>query len=211
MVRRAQFGSSETNPIGEGNYQTLRTDESVTVTEDDTVTYGRDHGATVQGENVVVGVGARALADTNQTVSGDDPRKVAVGFKAARDCDQFGVTAAGYEAGLNNTGNRITATGYEAARSNTGNRITAVGHQAARGDGLGDPTTMGDDNIGIGKSAIRDNQASGLIAIGQEAGRNATTDDQLIITQRDGTRRMVMDLTTGNLSITGTVNENATL
>jgi hypothetical protein len=62
---------------------------------------------------------------------------------------------------------------------------------------------MGDDNIGIGASAIRDNQASGLIAIGQDAGINAQTDDQLIITQRDGTRRMEMDLTTGDLDITG--------
>jgi hypothetical protein len=70
---------------------------------------------------------------------------------------------------------------------------------------------MGSDNIGIGDSAIRNNQASGLIAIGQEAGRDAQTDDQLIVTQRNGTRRMVMDLTTGDLKITGTVTENATL
>jgi hypothetical protein len=70
---------------------------------------------------------------------------------------------------------------------------------------------MGDDNIGIGESAIRNNQASGLIAIGQDAGINAQTDDQLIITQRNGTRRMVMDLTTGDLQITGSLTENATL
>jgi hypothetical protein len=70
---------------------------------------------------------------------------------------------------------------------------------------------MGDDNIGIGASAIRDNQASGLIAIGQEAGRDATTDDQLIVTDRNGTRRMVMDLTNGDLKIGGSLTENASL
>jgi hypothetical protein len=70
---------------------------------------------------------------------------------------------------------------------------------------------MGDDNIGIGPSAIRNNQARGLIAIGQDAGINAQTDDQLIITDRTGTRRMVMDLTNGDLKIDGTLTETATL
>jgi hypothetical protein len=70
---------------------------------------------------------------------------------------------------------------------------------------------MGDDNIGIGESAIRNNQASGLIAIGQKAGINAQTDDQLIITDRNGNRRMTMDLTNGNLNIDETLTENASL
>ena len=185
--------------VGDGtttaDHQSLSTEESVTVAGDDTMAYGRNHGATVQGDNVVIGVGARALEDSNQTVSGNDPRKVAIGYEAAENDEQFGVTVMG----------------YRAARDNTGNRVTAVGYRAAWGDGLADPTTMGDDNIGIGKSAIRNNQASGLIAIGQNAGINAQTDDQLIITQRDGTRRMVMDLTTGDLKITGSLTENASL
>jgi hypothetical protein len=70
---------------------------------------------------------------------------------------------------------------------------------------------MGDDNIGIGVSAIRNNQASGLIAIGQDAGINAQTDDQLIITDRNGNRRMVMDLTNGDLKIEGSITEGANL
>ena len=213
--------------VGAFEGDSVSTDESVTVTDDDTIAYGRDHGATVQGDNVVVGVGARALEDVNQTVSGNDPRKVVVGFGAAKNDEQFGVTAAGYRAAENNTGSNLTAAGYRAARNNTGDRVTAVGnlaalnntgnnltaagHKAARGDGLADPTTMGDNNIGLGQNAIRNNQASGLIAIGQDAGINAQTDDQLIITQRDGTRRMVMDLTTGDLSITGSLTENASL
>jgi hypothetical protein len=249
----------ETADIKELSVGKAETDTSVVVTEDDTITYGRDHGATVQGDNVVVGNGARALADSNGTVSGNDPRRVAVGFEAARNDEQFGVTAAGYRAAGNNTGNNVTAAGYEAAQSNTGDRVTAAGYRAAgnntgnnvtaagflaardntggrvtaagflaardntgdrvtaagyaaaRGDGLSDPSTMGNDNIGIGASAIRNNQASGLIAIGQAAGVDAQTDDQLIITQRDGTRRMVMDLTTGDVSITGSLTENATI
>jgi len=86
-----------------------------------------------------------------------------------------------------------------------------IGFGAGQGDGLADPTTMGDNNIGIGVSAIRANQASGLIAIGQEAGRNATTDDLLIITDQNGNRRLEMDLTTGDLSIEGSLTQNASL
>jgi hypothetical protein len=89
--------------------------------------------------------------------------------------------------------------------------VIASGFQSARGDGLSDPTKMGDDNIGIGVSAIKNNQASGLIAIGQEAGINAQTDDQLIITDRNGNRRMVMDLQNGDLKIDGSLTQNATL
>ncbi|AFH21634.1 hypothetical protein OSG_eHP6_00005 [environmental Halophage eHP-6] len=70
---------------------------------------------------------------------------------------------------------------------------------------------MGDDNIGIGVSAIRNNQASGLIAIGQQAGINAQQDDQLIITDRNGNRRMVMDLTNGDLKIDGSLTQDANL
>jgi hypothetical protein len=70
---------------------------------------------------------------------------------------------------------------------------------------------MGDDNIGIGQDALRNNEASGLIAIGQAAGTTATIDDQLIVTDRNGTRRMVMDLTNGNLKIDGSLTQNASL
>ena len=151
----------------------------------------------------------------------------ATGVDAARDNTGFNTTATGFNAAQNNTGNRTTATGVNAARDNTGNATTATGFRAAqtntgnsttvtgraaaRGDGLSDPTTMGDDNIGIGVSAIRNNQASGLIGIGQKAGINAQTDDQLIITDRNGNRRMVMDLTNGDLKIDGSLTQNATL
>jgi len=117
----------------------------------------------------------------------------------------------GRNCGRNNTGDSVTAAGRSAARNNTGNRTTVSGMFAAGGDGLADPTTMGDDNIGIGVSAIRNNQASGLIAIGQEAGINAQQDDQLIITDRNGNRRMVMDLTNGDLKIDGSLTQDANL
>jgi len=138
---------------------------------------------------------------SNQDRANAGNESVAVGIGAQANGDD----------GSGNSIGRHVAVGYRAARDNTGNNVTASGFRAAKGDNLADPTTMGDDNIGIGKDAIRNNQASGLIAIGQDAGINAQTDDQLIITQRDGTRRMVMDLTTGDLSITGSLTENATL
>jgi len=138
-----------------------------------------------------------------------DTTDTAVGIRAGNDLQDQ--TAIGFEAAKNATGNSVTATGFRAAENATGNDITAVGASAARGDGLSDPTTMGDDNIGIGKSANRNNQASGLISIGQQAGADAQTDDQLIVTDRNGNRRMVMDLTNGDLQIEGSLTQNATL
>jgi len=136
---------------------------------------------------------------------------IATGRNAAQNNTGTRTTATGTFAARNNTGNSTTATGALAAQNNTGNNTTATGFGAARGDGLADPTTMGDDNIGIGVSAIRNNQASGLIAIGQEAGINAQQDDQLIVTDRNGNRRMVMDLTNGDLKIEGSLTQNANL
>jgi len=135
----------------------------------------------------------------------------ATGTNAAQNNTGFGTTATGRFAAQNNTGSDTTTTGFRAAQNNTGSSTTATGVSAARGDGLADPTTMGDDNIGIGVSAIRNNQASGLIGIGQEAGINAQQDDQLIITDRNGNRRMVMDLTNGDLKIEGSLTQNANL
>jgi len=211
------------------NVESVDTEDSVTVTvgeATDTLHYGSNQDRANAGdESVAVGIGARANGDDGS--GGSISQHVAIGYQAAEnntgdnvtaagyEAAQFNtgdnVTAAGYRAAENNTGDNVTATGYLAAQNNTGFGVTATGLRAARGDGLADPTTMGDNNIGIGDSAIRNNQASGLIAIGQDAGINAQTDDQLIITQRDGTRRMVMDLTTGDLSITGSLNENAAL
>jgi hypothetical protein len=168
---------------------------------------------TASGYEAALNNTAFGLTASGYTAARDNTgdRVTASGYRAALNNTGNRVTASGYRAARDNTGDRVTASGYEAARDNTGNRVTASGYAAARGDGLADPTTMGDDNIGIGENAIRNNQASGIIAIGQDAGINAQTDDQLIITQRDGTRRMQMDLTTGDLSITGTLTENATL
>ena len=268
----------------------ISTESGVTVTEGNTLTYGRDHGDSV-GESVAIGVGAR----TNNAYfdSFDGAQKVAVGYEALRggvsyastavgyragaepNADLVGiaalghkaaeknkgsyvtaigmsaaadntkgrVTAVGFQAGYKNTGNNITSLGFYAARdntaedvtaigytagkdntgnesvfvgresgrNNTGNNTVAVGYKTATGGDLDDPSTMGNRNVGIGYEAIENNQASGVIAIGFRAGKNVQTNDQLIITQRDGTRRMVMDLTTGDLQITGTLEENATL
>jgi len=251
----ANLGSSDTPIVG----QSVETEQSPTVSGDDTITLGRNHGATVQGANVAIGVGAQALEDVDGTVSGNDPRRVAVGYQAAQNNEQYADTAVGYQAlegstafsstavgygaGQNSSGDRSSAVGRGAGRSNSGSQLTAVGISAGQGNSgsrvvaigrlsgdentgdrsvfvgalsgwsgsLSDPSTMGDRNVGVGNQALRGNQASGIIALGYEAGRGVQTDDQLIITQRDGTRRMVMDLTTGDLNITGQLTENATL
>jgi hypothetical protein len=187
--------------------ETTRVDEILTdriEVEDDTGTVQFDiHGDSsppaldLKGNNLQdAGVIA---ADTIKNVASDT--ELALGSGAGNG--QVNEVAVGSDAARDNTGNNTTAIGRSSALNNTGDRTTVVGFRAARGDGLSDPTTMGSDNIGIGTDAIRNNQASGLIALGQEAGINAQTDDQLIVTQRDGTRRLEMDLTTGDLSVTG--------
>ena len=135
----------------------------------------------------------------------------ALGFSAARDNTAEDLTAIGYNAGRENAGNETVLVGRKSGWYNTGNNTVAIGYKTAEGQGLSDPSTMGNRNVGIGSQAIQNNQASGLICLGVKAGQNAQTDDQLIITQRDGTRRMVMDLTTGDLSITGELTENENL
>jgi len=147
----------------------------------------------------------------NAALNNTASETTATGRNSARANSGNNTTATGFDAAQNNSGRNTTATGAAAAQNNSGINTTVTGVNAARGDGLADPTTMGDDNIGIGVSAIRNNQASGLIAIGQEAGINAQQDDQLIITDRNGNRRMVMDLTNGDLKIDGSLTQNATL
>jgi len=171
--------------------------------EDSTVT-GQAAGLNNTGEeSTITGVSAGRNNTGNFSTM--------TGVSAGRNNTGNFSTMTGVSAGLNNTGKLSTMTGQAAGLNNTGDNSTMTGQAAGRGDGLADPATMGDDNIGIGVSAIRDNQASGLIAIGQEAGRNATTDDQLIITDRNGNRRLQMDLTTGDLSIEGSLTQNASL
>ncbi|UXF49986.1 hypothetical protein 7841G3A7_11 [Haloquadratum phage sp.] len=189
-------------------------------TGNNTTAAGRDAALSNTGTSTTATGLAAARDNTgdNTTAAGRNAARnntgsgiTATGFAAARDNTGNNTTAAGRDAALSNTGNNTTATGLAAALNNTGSNTTATGVNAARGDGLADPTTMGDDNIGIGVSAIRNNQASGLIGIGQEAGINAQTDDQLIITDRNGNRRMVMDLTNGDLKIDGSLTQNANL
>jgi len=157
-----EFGGADLTDIN-----SVSTEESVEITEDDTIAYGRDHGETVQGENVVAGVGARALEDANQTVSGNDPRKVSVGCEAAKNDEQFGTLAAGYYAARDNTGNRVTAAGYVAARDNTGNRVTAAGFAAAQ-------RNTGNRVTAAGSYAARDNTGNRVTAVGYVAAQRNT-------------------------------------
>jgi hypothetical protein len=222
----------EGNRLFDSTQDTVDSEQNIRVTNSSELSYGRNNG-TLGSNSQAIGIGAKADTDgttatgrsaarnntgNNTTATGFDAAKnntgtntTATGRSAAQNNTGTNTTATGFRAAQDNTGNATTATGFRAAQINTGNSTTVTGRAAARGDGLSDPTTMGDDNIGIGVSAIRNNQASGLIGIGQKAGINAQTDDQLIITDRNGNRRMVMDLTNGDLKIDGSLTQNATL
>jgi len=220
------------NDLTDSTQDTVDSDKNIRVTNSSALSYGRNNG-TLGRDSQAIGINARA--DTNlTTASGANAARnnagsgaTAIGTDSAKSNEGINTTAIGVFAAKSNTGNRTvavgvnsarqnsgtrtTATGVSSARQNTGNDTTVTGFNAARGDGLADPSTMGDDNIGIGVSALRNNQASGLIGIGQEAGINAQQDDQLIVTDRNGNRRMVMDLSNGDLKIDGSLTQNATL
>ncbi|AFH23121.1 hypothetical protein OSG_eHPE5_00035 [environmental Halophage eHP-E5] len=220
------------NDLTDSTQDTVDSDKNIRVTDSSELSYGRNNGTLGAGSQAI-GINARANSDfttatgfraaknntgNSTTAAGVNAAKnntgnstTAAGVSAAENNSGKRTTAPGVNAAKNNTGNFTTATGANAAKNNTGSSTTAIGVDAASGDGLADPTTMGDDNIGIGVGAIKNNQASGLIGIGQEAAKNAQTDDQLIITDRNGNRRMVMDLTNGDLKIEGSLTQNANL
>jgi hypothetical protein len=217
--------------------QSLTSADSVTVTDGeatDTLHYGSNQDRANAGDDsLAVGINSRVQSDRSTAIGAFSCENhssgpiTAVGFKSAENNAGAQMTTMGTSAGQDNAGQRVSAFGVKAAqfnsgnnltsvglgagRKNTGDRVTVVGFQAGRGDGLTNPSTMGSDNIGVGQNAIANNQASGLIAIGQDAGINAQTDDQLIITDRNGNRRMVMDLDTGDLDIEGSLSQNANL
>jgi hypothetical protein len=155
------------DPVKSSTIDSVDTDTSVVVSGDDTMAYGRDHGATVDGDNVVIGVGARALADANQTVSGDDPRAVHIGFEAGRASDQFGTVGTGYLALRNNTGNRAVGAGYLALRNNTGNRAVGTGNRALRNN-------TGNRAVGTGSQALENNTGNRAVGTGYLALENNT-------------------------------------
>jgi hypothetical protein len=152
-----------------------------------------------------VGVGLNSL----QSSSGF--AKTSIGVNAGKDSSGERMASVGLNAARSNNADRIVSIGANAGRGNTGDDNTFLGNNAGRVDGLSSPSSAGSNNIAIGSGALKDNQANGVIAIGSDAGASAQTDDQLIITDRNGNRRMVMDLTNGNLKIEGTLTENATL
>jgi hypothetical protein len=209
----------------------------VTVTDGeatDTLHYGSNQDRANAGDNsVAIGIGSRASARRTVAVGKDAGKNspndsntfigsfsgesnttadsTAVGALALNQNSGVKATAVGAFSGQLSTGPRSSYYGVFAGQNCTGNRTVALGARSARADGLSNPSNYGDENIGIGVDAIRNSIASGIIGIGQSAGENATTDDQLIITDRNGTRRMVMDLTNGDLKIEGTLTQNATL
>jgi len=114
--------------------------------------------------------------------------ETAFGFKAARTNSKFGATAFGANALEENTGQSATAGGVNAGQENDGRRTTLYG-----------------------ASAGQFNSGDGVIGFGFEAAKNNSQDDIMIITNRNGTRRMELDLSNGDLSIEGSLNQNAQL
>jgi hypothetical protein len=76
---------------------------------------------------------------------------------------------------------------------------------------VSNPSNLGSDVCAFGKGAGRDNQGDGAILIGIEAGSTNSQDDILIVSDKNGNTRLEMDLSNGDLSIEGSLTENASL
>lgn len=162
------------------------------------------------GNNTALGSSA-GNGQTDETATGFEAAGqntgdfvTATGFQAARNNSKDFVTATGDRAARNNSGRSVTATGLTAAQANTGTNVTAIGQDAAH-DNTGTAVTA------IGRQAARFNDGNGVIALGRQAAFNNSQNDIMIITDRDGNRRMELDLDNGNLSIEGSLNQNASL
>ena len=124
--------------------------QSVTISDDETVTYGRDHvhpDRGIEPNSVAIGVGARAPDSTGDPDwFNDTANSVAIGYQALRDNTGansngvgyrtlanntgFGSNGVGSLALANNTGDRSNGVGYRTLANNTGDRSNGVGHRA---------------------------------------------------------------------------------
>ena len=101
--------------------------QSVTISDDETVTYGRDHvhpDRGIEPNSVAIGVGARVPDSTGDPGwFNDTANSVAIGYKALRDNTGARSNGVGYLALANNTGFGSNGVGYRALRYNTGAKI----------------------------------------------------------------------------------------
>jgi hypothetical protein len=210
--------------------------DSVTVTDGeatDTLHYGSNQDRANAGvRSTALGIGARTNDDSvavgfntakqntadNITALGNSAAKnnaaksaTAIGFNAGESNIGFRATIVGENAGRDNAGKAVSSLGAFSAENNTGDNAVAIGALSLRGDGLANPSDMGDDVISIGFKAGRDSTGDGCIYIGQSAGITNSQDDLFIVTDRNGNRRMEMDLANGDLKITGSLTQNASL
>jgi hypothetical protein len=224
----AEFTDIDTDELSVTSSPTVTTGEAT-----DTLHYGNDQDRDNAGDRgVALGIGSRVPRDDSVAVgfeagknntgfaavsvgrgagqSNTGGNAVSVGFRAGRSNTGVNSVSVGVNAGRSNTGGSAVSVGREAGRSNTGDDAVGIGNNALRGDGLADPSLMGDRVVAIGKNAGRNNTGNGAILLGNVAGESNTRDDVMIVTDQSGNTAMELDLATGDLDIAGTVTENVT-
>ena len=135
-------------------------------------------GGTVAGQELGpnTAVGATALFSNTEGSS-----NTAVGFAALRNVDDSFNTAVGFKALTNCTGSENGAFGHNALVDNTtGSFNTAVGTRALRNN------ISGDANTAVGDGALYFSTGSGNIGLGDAAGINVTTANNVICIGTDG-------------------------
>ena len=164
--------------------------QSVTISDDETVTYGRDHvhpDRGIEPNSVAIGVGARAPDSTGDPGwFNDTANSVAIGYQALRDNTGARSNGVGYEALANNTGANSNGVGYQALQNNTGANSNGVGREALANN------TGGRSN-GVGYRALRYNTGFGSNGVGYYALRDNTGD------KSNGVGYKALDNNTGRL------------
>ena len=186
-------------------FEEIDSAQSVTISDDETVTYGRDHvhpDRGIEPNSVAIGVGARAPDSTgdpdwfNDTansvaigyralVNNTGARSNGVGYRALANNTGFGSNAVGYRALANNTGGRSNGVGREALENNTASNSNGVGYRALRDNTGGSSNGVGyqalenntgDNSNGVGYLALGDNTGANSNGVGHQALANNTGD-----------------------------------
>ena len=112
--------------VGSLDTEEIDSAQSVTISDDETVTYGRDHvhpDRGIEPNSVAIGVGARVPDSTGDPDwFNDTANSVAIGYQALRDNTGANSNGVGYRALANNTGFGSNGVGYRTLANNTGDR-----------------------------------------------------------------------------------------
>jgi hypothetical protein len=198
------------------------TSKNVTATGFNSASANAGNGVTANGVSAAESNTKNGLTATGANAGQNNTglQSTAVGESAGRRNSGDFFAGLGRKCGIDNDGDRTVGVGARSVEANVGSRISCVGTLSGQANTGQKISTLGDtsaqDNSGsrlvaVGNQSAENNSGNGVIALGFKSATTNTQDDVLIVTNQNGAPRMKMDLTNGDLSIEGSLNQNANL